>query len=62
MKEYDVVNQVEINGKSICMESLTVEQRKQMVQKMAGPDHAACWVHKKDRLRAALVDKLGKER
>jgi len=29
---------------------------------MAGPDHAACWVHKKDRLRAALVDKLGKER
>ena len=33
MKEYDVVNQVEINGKSICMESLTVEQRKQMVQK-----------------------------
>lgn len=33
VKEYDVVNQVEINGKSICMESLTVEQRKQMVQK-----------------------------
>lgn len=29
---------------------------------MAGPDHAASWVHKKDRLRAALVDKLGKER
>ena len=29
---------------------------------MAGPDHAACWVHKKDRPRAALVDKLGKER
>ncbi len=33
MKEYNVVNQVEINGKSICMESLTAEQRKQMVQK-----------------------------
>lgn len=29
---------------------------------MAGPDHAASWVHKKDRLRAALVDNLGKER
>ena len=52
---------VEINGKDVRLDTLTPEQRKQLAIKMAGPDHAAGWVQKKNRLRADLRDKPGKE-